>query len=128
MRMILPLIDLCSRYWYIACNIQNVQSVDTIDLRMSTAMEKIIGVTKARDEFRKIVDEVQYRGDKYVINRHGKPAVAVVPVQVYENWKQQRNRLFDLINEVQAANPEADPDEVMQDVLAAQQAVRTHRD
>ncbi len=91
-------------------------------------MEKIIGVTKARDEFRKIVDEVQYRGDKYVINRHGKPAVAVVPVQVYENWKQQRNRLFDLINEVQAANPEADPDEVMQDVLAAQQAVRTHRD
>ena len=91
-------------------------------------MEKIIGVTKARDEFRKIIDEVQYRGDKYVINRHGKPAVAVVPIQVYENWKQHRNRLFDLISEVQAANPEADPNEVMQDVLAAQQAIWTQRD
>jgi prevent-host-death family protein len=91
-------------------------------------MEKIIGVTKARDEFRKIVDEVQYQGDKYVISRHGKPAVAVVPVQVYENWKQQRKRLLDLISEVQAANPEAIPDEVMQDVLAAQKAVRTHQD
>jgi prevent-host-death family protein len=87
-------------------------------------MEKTIGVTKARDEFRKIVDEVQYRGDKYVINRHGKPAVAVVPVEVYENWKQQRKRLLDLISDVQAANPDADPDEVMQDVLAAQLAVR----
>lgn len=91
-------------------------------------MEKIISVTKARDEFRKIVDEVQYQGDKYVINRHGKPAVAVVPIHVYENWKQQRKRLFDLIREVQAANPAADPDEVMQDALAAQQAVRAQQD
>ncbi len=103
---------------------QNVQNVDTVDQRMSVAMEKIIGVTKARDEFRKIVDEVQYQGDKYIINRHGKPAVAIVPIQVYENWKQQRMRLFDLISEVQAANPVASSDEVMQDVLAAQQAVR----
>jgi len=92
------------------------------------AMEKVIGVTKARDEFRKIVDEVLYQGDKYVINRHGKPAVAVVPVQVYENWKQQRKRLFELISEVQAANPEADPDVVMQDVVAAQRVVRKHQD
>lgn len=95
---------------------------------MSTAMEKIIGVTKARDEFRRIVDGVQYQGDKYVIQRHGKPAVAVVPIQVYENWKQQRNRLFELIGEVQTANPDANPEEVMQDVLAAQQAVRQQRD
>jgi prevent-host-death family protein len=87
-------------------------------------MEKSIGVTKARDQFRTIVDEVQYRGDKYVIERHGKPAVAVVPVEIYENWKKQRTRLLTLIHEVQTANPDADPDEVMQDVLAAQQATR----
>lgn len=88
-------------------------------------MEKSIGVTKARDQFRSIVDEVQYRGDKYVINRHGKPAVAVVPVEIYENWKKQRMRLLALIQEVQEANPDADPEEVMQDVLEAQQAIRS---
>ncbi len=87
-------------------------------------MEKTIGVTQARDEFRAIVDAVQYRGDKYVISRHGKPAMAVVPIEIYENWKKQRQRLFTLIQEVQSANPNADPDEVMQDVLKAQQAVR----
>jgi prevent-host-death family protein len=87
-------------------------------------MEKTIGVTQARDEFRAIVDAVQYRGDKYVISRHGKPAMAVVPIEIYENWKKQRQRLFTLIQEVQSANPDADPDEVMQDVLKAQQAVR----
>ena len=91
-------------------------------------MEKVIGVTEAREQFRAIVDEVQYQGDQYVINRHGKPAVAVVPIQVYENWKQQRKRLLELINDVQAANPNAQPDEVMQDVLAAQQAMRGEAD
>lgn len=87
-------------------------------------MEKVIGVTEAREQFRAIVDEVQYQGDKYVINRHGKPAVAVVPIQVYENWKQQRKRLLELLHDVQSANPDVQPDEVMQDVLAAQQALR----
>jgi prevent-host-death family protein len=87
-------------------------------------LEKTIGVTQARDEFRKILDGVQYQGDKVVIERHGKPAVAVVPLHVYEAWKQQRARLFGLIGEVQAANPDADADDVLQDVLAAQQAVR----
>jgi hypothetical protein len=48
----------------------------------------------------------------------------VVPFEIYENWKQHRQRLFHLIREVQAANPDADPDEVMQNVLEAQQAAR----
>lgn len=91
-------------------------------------MERTIGVTRARDEFRKIVDQVQYQGDKYIIERHGAPAVAVVPVDIYENWKKQRQQLLELIREVQAANADTDPDEVMQDVLAAQQAVREQGD
>ena len=101
----------------------NVQFIQTADSEVLT-MEKSIGVTKARDQFRAIVDEVQYRGDKYVISRHGKPAVAVVPVEIYESWKKRRARLLELIHEVQTANPEADPDKVMQDVLDAQQATR----
>lgn len=91
-------------------------------------MEKSIGVTKARDDFRRIIDDVQHQGDKYVIERHGRPAVAVVPVQVYENWKQQRKRLLELIQDVQSANPDADPEQVMQDVLEAQQAIRAKRE
>ena len=87
-------------------------------------MEKEIGVTKAREELRRIVDEVQYQGTKYVVKRHGSPAVVIVPVEIYENWKQQRKRLLTLIREVQLANPDVEPDEVMRDVLEAQQATR----
>jgi prevent-host-death family protein len=88
-------------------------------------MEKTIGVSEAREQFRTIVDEVQYQGDKYVISRHGKPAVAVVPIQVYQSWKQQRQRLLAMIEEVQAANPDADVEDVLRDVLEAQQAIRS---
>lgn len=90
-------------------------------------MEKEMGVTKAREMLRTILDEVQYRGDKYVISRHGEPAAVVVPLEIYENWKKQRRRLLELIQEVQEANKDADPQEVMRDVLEAQQAVRSQR-
>jgi prevent-host-death family protein len=87
-------------------------------------METILGVTKAREKLSEIVESVQYQNDAYIISRHGKPAAAVVPVEVYESWKRQRKELFDLIRQFQEAGGETDPDEVMEEVLAAQQAVR----
>jgi prevent-host-death family protein len=88
-------------------------------------MERVVGITKARQEFSNVVEQVQYQGDSYVISRHGKPAAAVVPVEVYESWKRQREAFFDAIRNIQEANQDADPDQVMQDVLQAQQAVRS---
>jgi prevent-host-death family protein len=88
-------------------------------------MERVLGITEARQEFSNVVERVQYQGDSYIISRHGKAAAAVVPVEVYESWKRQRKELFDAIRKIQEANRGADPDEVMQDVLQAQQAVRS---
>ena len=87
-------------------------------------METTLGVTKAREKLSEIVESVQYENDAYIISRHGRPAAAVVPVEVYESWKRQRRELFALITTFQEASGDADPDEVMRDVLEAQQAVR----
>lgn len=87
-------------------------------------MERKLGITEARGNFSEIVEKVQYQGDTFIISRHGKPAAAVVPVEVYENWKRQRRQFFDAIRKIQDANLDTDPDEVMRDVLQAQQAVR----
>ena len=73
-------------------------------------MEKERGITKAREEFSSIVEEVQYQGDSYVISRHGKPAAAIVPIEVYESWKRQRKAFFDAIRQIQDENADADPD------------------
>jgi len=64
-------------------------------------VEKVLGVTEARKKFSNIVEQVQYQGDSYLISRYGKPAAAVVPVEVYENWQRQRAEFFDLIRDMQ---------------------------
>ncbi len=87
-------------------------------------MERQLGITEARKLLARIVDAVKYEGDNYVIVRHGEPVAAVVPMSVYRRWKRERQELFDVIRRIQAANPDADPNQVMEEVLKAQQAVR----
>ncbi len=89
-------------------------------------MERQLGITEARKQLAQIVDQVKYKGENYVIIRHGQPAAVVVSMDVYRQWKKKREELFDVIRNVQEANADADPDQVMQEVLEAQQAVRRH--
>ena len=82
-------------------------------------MEKMIGLTEARKQFSGIVNEVMYQGDTYVIEKQGKPAAAVVPMDVYEQWRRRRERFFDLIRDAQEQNLDVDAASIMQDVLDA---------
>ena len=87
-------------------------------------MEKQMTITQVRDTIGDVVDEVQHRNNRYMILRHGKPVAVIVPLHVYESWQSNRERLFSLIEQMQAASGDSDPDEVMQLVLEVQQAVR----
>lgn len=87
-------------------------------------MEKKLNITQVRDTFGDLVDEVQYQNNKLVILRHGKPAAVLVPLSVYENWKANRQRLFELIEQMQDTSGEQDPDEVIALVQEAQAAIR----
>jgi prevent-host-death family protein len=87
-------------------------------------MERKLGLAKARENFSEIVEQVQYQGESYVISRHGKPAAAVVPVEVYENWKRQRKAFFESVRKLQEANQKFDPDQVWKNVLQAQRSSR----
>lgn len=87
-------------------------------------MERMIGLTQARKQFSEMVNQVMYQRDTYVIEKQGKPAVAVVPLDVYEAWRRRRGRFFEMIREMQDQNPDVSADIVMQDVLDAQRTVR----
>ena len=87
-------------------------------------MRQALGVTEARKEFSTIIEQVQYRGDSYIINRYGKPAAAVVPIEVYESWKRQREEFFDLIRDLQGEadlSPE-EAERVAREAIAASRA------
>jgi prevent-host-death family protein len=85
--------------------------------KVENMMEKVLGVTEVRKKFSSIVEQVQYEGDICLISRYGKPAAAVVPIEAYETWRQQREEFFDLIRDMQE---EAD--------LSAEEADRVARD
>ena len=84
-------------------------------------MEKVLGVTQARSEFSTIVEQVQYQGDTFIISRHGKPAAAVVPIQIYEAWKQERSQFFDFIRGTQqeASLPPEEADHLSAEAVKA---------
>ena len=87
-------------------------------------MEKAIAAFEARRTFGKILQDVLTRGDRFVVERHGEPVAAVVPIEVYEQWKQARSAFF---TKVRAAAERADLSTDEAEALAdkAVQAVRT---
>ncbi|MEZ4834992.1 MAG: type II toxin-antitoxin system prevent-host-death family antitoxin [Caldilineaceae bacterium] len=74
-------------------------------------MEKTMGVTEARRNFGEIVDRVRYQGDTVVLVKSGKPAAAIVPYVVLEQWRRACEDLFAVVEEVQAQNAELGMDE-----------------
>lgn len=87
-------------------------------------MERTIGAFDARRRFGRVLNEVVARGDRYIVERHGAPVAAVVPIEVYEQWKRARQAFFDQMREVSArANVRPEESEAL--VAEAIAAVRT---
>lgn len=87
-------------------------------------MEKTITSSNLRNQLSTILDEVQFEQESYIVERKKKPAVAIVPLAVYESWKARRAELFASIADFQASSGDNDPDAIMEMVLAAQEASR----
>lgn len=85
--------------------------------------EKIVAAFDARRKFGKILQDVLAHGDRFVVERHGEPVAAVVPIEVYEQWKKGREAFF---ARVRAAAERADlpPEEAAE---LAEEAVRAAR-
>jgi prevent-host-death family protein len=63
-------------------------------------MEKTIGAFEARRSFGRLIQAVAGRGDHYLIERHGEPVAAMVPMEVYEQYKRGRREFFAHMREV----------------------------
>ena len=87
-------------------------------------MERTIAAFEARRQFGKLLQEVLTSGDRFVVKRHGEPVAAVVPIAVYEQWKQARSAFF---AKVRAASERANlaPHEAQRVASDAVLAVRT---
>lgn len=89
-------------------------------------MERKLGVTEARNRFAELVDQVRYKGDTVTLLKSGKPAAVLIPVELFERWKAERDEALTPMRRIQAnvKQPLSD-EEAMELALEAQKTVRT---
>jgi len=87
-------------------------------------MLKKISAVKVRQNLGEIMNEVAFRNDQYIIERGGKPLVAIVPVWQLEKWLKQREAFFRNFEEIREKNKKFSPEEIEKDVEEAVRAVR----
>lgn len=66
-------------------------------------MEKRVSAFDVRRGFGQMLQDILKHGDKFIVERHGAPVAVVVPIEVYEQWKQTRERFFATLAAGQAA-------------------------
>ena len=67
-------------------------------------MGKIVTIEDARKKLGDLVDGARLRGDQYIISKKGKPAAALVPLEIVQRHEESKKALLWLIEEVHAKN------------------------
>ena len=90
-------------------------------------MVKKVNALKVRQNLGEVLEKVYYKGDRYVIERAGKPMAAVVPLKVLEDYDANKEELFGLIKKAQRRNTRVKPEVVEREVAEAVRSVRAKR-
>ena len=75
-------------------------------------VKRTISTQELKGRIGELVDAVRLRGDRYIVERRGKPVAALVPLAVNESYERDRHRLFDLIDEVHEQNRDVPPEKI----------------
>ena len=68
---------------------------------------KTINAMKARQTLGQIMNEVSIRSDRYIIERNGKPLVAIVPVSYIEEQELKKKEFLNLLDKARSNSKEA---------------------
>ena len=87
-------------------------------------MYKRISALKARQNLGQVMNEVALKGDDYIIERAGKPLVAVIPIGKYQSLQQELDEFFESLSKMRA-NLKREEERDMDGLIEA--AVRSYR-
>jgi prevent-host-death family protein len=71
-------------------------------------MYKTISALKARQTLGQVMNEVALKGDDYIIERAGKPLVAVIPIEKYQSIQQEWDEFLEGVSAMSADINEED--------------------
>ncbi len=87
-------------------------------------MTIVIGAREARLRFADLLGRVGYGGEVAIVERSGKPMVAIIPMEVYEQLIAEREARFQVLDRIRSKLPEFPEEEVAKDVSQAIDALR----
>ncbi len=87
-------------------------------------MYKKISALKARQNLGQVMNEVALKGDDYIIERAGKPLVAVIPIEKYQSLQQEIEEFFETLSRMRSNLKEKDEKDM--DALA-EEAAQSYR-
>ena len=87
-------------------------------------MYKRISALKARQNLGQVMNEVALKGDDYIIERAGKPLVAVIPIEKYRSLQREIGEFFESLSKVRA-NLTREDEKEMEGLVG--EAVRSYR-
>lgn len=90
-------------------------------------MTKSIGSREARSNFSHMIDEVHFGGQVVIVERSGRPMVAIIPIDDYRRLIAEREGRFQVFDEIRRRMPELSAKEVERDVTEAIAALRNGR-
>jgi prevent-host-death family protein len=90
-------------------------------------MTKTVSTADMCEKLDEILEQVRERGDRYVIERDGKPVAAVVPFEQFERVEKARERFSALVEKIHERNKDVDPEVVEREVEAAIRETRKRR-
>jgi prevent-host-death family protein len=91
-------------------------------------MTIMLGAREARKNFSELLGRVGYGGEVAIVERSGKPMVAVIPVALYEQLVAEREVRFQVLDRIRDRLPDLSVEEVGADVSRAIGAVRAGED
>jgi prevent-host-death family protein len=75
-------------------------------------MLKKISAMKARQNLGQVMNEVALRGDDYVVERAGKPLVAIIPMEKYRKFQGDLDEFREEVKRFQESVRDVDPEEL----------------
>ncbi len=91
-------------------------------------MLKKISAMKARQNLGQIMNEVSLKEDEYIVERAGKPLIAIIPIETYLKMKKEqeeaKERFFRFVEETRERTKDIDPKILEQEIEEAVQAVK----
>jgi prevent-host-death family protein len=90
-------------------------------------MTIVVGAREARQRFADLIGRVGYGKEVAIVERSGKPMMALIPIELYEQLVAEREARFQILDRIRMRLPDIPEEEIEHDVNRAIAEVRANR-